>query len=278
MRRLCVVGVGLIGASVGLAARRFGAADAIVGVETGTEAADAAVAAGAVDAAGADLAVGIADADCVVLAVPPPQIVALLPRIAALRPENCVVTDTGSTKAAIAAAGAAYPWFVPGHPMAGGERHGPAAGRADLFVGASWPLTPTDATDPDALDRIRAFVEALGAQPFLLDPLAHDRAVALTSHLPHLLAYALQRVAHDRVAAGETHLPRLIAGGFHSATRVAASSPALWRDIALSNREPLRDAARELRGSLDALLEALDAADGDALHRLLLLGHRAPDA
>lgn len=271
--RLTVVGAGLIGASVGRAARARGLAE-VVAVEPDAAAADAARAIGAADRVVADLATGIDGADLIVLAAPPSAIVALLEPVGRLRGPDSVVTDVGSVKVPIAAAAAGLSWFVPGHPMAGGERHGPSASQPDLFVGAAWPLTPTDATDPAALARVSEFVAALGARPMVLTPDAHDRAVAVTSHLPHALAFALYAVARRRAEGGDDALFALAAGGFHSATRVAASSPELWRDICLSNRREVLSAARDLAREFSALLDALEAGDSAATLAAFEAGHR----
>lgn len=272
--RLAIVGAGLIGASIGRAARARGVAGEVVAVEPDPDAAAAARAVGAADRVTPDLAAGIEGADLIVLASPPAAILGLLAPLRTMRPPGAVVTDVGSVKGPIAAAGGDLPWFVPGHPMAGSERHGAGASQPDLFVNAAWPLTPTAGTDPVAAARVGAFVAALGARPMVLSPEAHDRAVAVTSHLPHAMAFALYAVALRRAAAGDDALFALAAGGFHSATRVAASSPALWRDICLTNAREVLTAAREFTRELEGILDALERGDGDGLAASLKRGHR----
>ena len=273
--RLTVVGAGLIGASIGRSARARGVADEVVAVEPDAAAASAAREVGAADRVVRELAAGVDGADLIVLAAPPGAIVRLLPAVASIRPAGAIVTDVGSVKGPIAAAAADLPWFVPGHPMAGSERHGAAASLADLFVGATWPLTPTERTDPAALERVTAFVAGLGARPQVMTPEAHDRAVAVTSHLPHAMAFALYAIARQRASAGDDALFALAAGGFHSATRVAASSPALWRDICMANRQETVSAARAFAQALGGIVGALERGDDIALLKCLEAGHRA---
>jgi prephenate dehydrogenase len=195
----------------------------------------------------------VRDADLIVLATPIPRILADLPRLAPLLSPGAVVTDVGSAKAQIARVGdEALPpgAWVPGHPMAGSERSGVEASEAGLFEGAVWALTPTGHTGGVALSRVRDLAEAVGARTVSLSPDAHDEAVAVTSHLPHVLAYALAAVAGER-ARTNPHLFDLAAGSFASATRVAQSSPELWQGIAQTNRAALADVLRELRAQLD---------------------------
>ncbi len=272
---LAIVGAGLIGGSIGRAARRARAADRIVAVEADPDRAAAVVAAGAADDATTDLEAGVRDADIVVLAVPVRQILALLPRLAALLAPNTIVTDVGSVKAPIARDGALHLGgrFVAGHPLAGRERHGIDAATADLFDGAAWALTPTPETAPDALEAVERFVAALGARPLLLDPERHDRIVAVTSHLPHLLAFALYEMAGER-AAVDPDLFALAAGGFHSTTRVAGSSPALWTDICRTNRTEVLAAARAFEAALGRAIAALERDDAGALHAAFTRGQR----
>jgi prephenate dehydrogenase len=275
--RLAVVGVGLIGGSAGLAARGRGAAGHVVGVGPNRATLERAKERGAVDSFSTDLEGGVAGADLVLLAAPVPRILEQLRELAPLLKPGAVVTDAGSVKGEIARAGADAlgPAFVPGHPMAGSERSGIDAANADLFDGATWALTPTPQSSPDAVETVRAFAAALGARPLMLDPDAHDRAVAVTSHLPHLLAYALAATAGRAAADGNPHLFDLAAGSFASGTRVAASSPDLWQGIALSNRDALLSALDACLGELGAMRAALEAGDADTLLAALRRGHEA---
>ncbi|MES2462624.1 MAG: prephenate dehydrogenase/arogenate dehydrogenase family protein [Armatimonadota bacterium] len=275
--RVAIVGVGLIGGSLGMALRERRLASSVIGIGRNPETLQKAVRLGAIDEAATDLADGIKDADLIVLATPIGQILADMERLSTLLSTNAVVTDVGSTKGEIARAGDRLMprgAFVPGHPMAGSERSGVEAARADLFIEATWALTPTTSTEKEALQRVRHLAQAVGARTILLDPDAHDRAVAVTSHLPHVLAYALATLAE---AESETnpHLFDLAAGSFASATRVAASSPELWRDIALSNRDALLQSVRAYRVSLAETEDALERGDADALLALFQKGFAA---
>lgn len=275
--RVAIVGVGLIGGSLGMALKNRRLAQTVVGVGRERGRLETARGLGAIDDLTTDLAAGIYQADLVVLATPVPQILADLPRLAPLLSPGAIVTDVGSTKGQIARAGDdALPGsaFVAGHPMAGSERSGVEAGHAELFIEATWALTPTARTDPTALARVRALAQAVGARTLVLDPDAHDRAVALTSHLPHVLAYALAALAGE-AAKSTPHLYDLAAGSFASATRVADSSPELWQGIAASNQEALASAIRAFRADLDITLAALESGDTNTLREQFARGHAA---
>ncbi len=264
IRRLVVVGVGLLGGSVAKAARAEGLAREIVGVGRDRGRLEPAVRDGVLDRALTDVAEGVRDADLVVLAAPVQTLERLLPVVAAAAGPDTVVTDVGSTKAGIVAAAqraaARTPFrFVGSHPMAGSEQSGYAVARADLFRGATVVVTPTDATEPGALKTVTMFWEALGARVTALDPATHDRAVAAISHLPHLVADALV----DAVARWEPAAFALAARGFRDTTRIAASDPDVWREIFLANRDALRAGTRAFRQALDDL-EALVAAGDEA--------------
>ncbi|MFB3819854.1 MAG: prephenate dehydrogenase, partial [Candidatus Methylomirabilales bacterium] len=267
--RLAVVGLGLIGGSLALAAREAKVVDAILGVERDPAHREAAGRLGLADRVGADLRL-LAEADLVVLAVPVCGISALLPEVARAVPPHAVVTDVGSVKAAIQAAGeAAFPdgRFVAGHPIAGRERSGPEAARADLFAGATCILTPTAATRPAARAAVDALWQAAGCRVRCMEAGWHDQVFAAVSHLPHLVAYALM----DAVLGMERGAERIAfsAGGLRDFTRVAASHPEMWRDIFCMNREPLLRAVAAYRQALDGLEAAIRAGDGEAILRRL---------
>jgi 3-phosphoshikimate 1-carboxyvinyltransferase len=274
LRRVGIVGVGLIGGSLGLALRRAGLAREIVGVGRSRANLDVALARGIVDRAGDDPAL-VAGCELVVLATP---VASLAPTAAAIAPHlapRAIVTDAGSVKESVVrdctAALAGRGRFVGGHPIAGTEDSGAAAADAELFRGARCVLTPVADTDADALARVRALWQAAGMEVVEMPPAAHDRLLALTSHVPHLLAFALTRAAEAARAGGDTALdPFLFAGpSFRDATRVAASSPETWRDILLANRPALGRALAAVRAELDALERALAAGDGETLARLV---------
>lgn len=277
LSRVAIVGVGLIGGSLGMALRGRRLAQTVVGVGRDAARLETARRLGAVDEIATDLAAGVAGADLVVLATPIRQIIADLETLSPLLSPGALVTDVGSTKAEIARAGdTALPGgaFVAGHPMAGSERSGVEAANPELFIEAVWALTPTAATNADALVRLKALAQGVGARVLVLEPEEHDRAVAVTSHLPHVLAYALAALAAD-TARNSPHLYDLAAGSFTSATRVAASPPDLWQDVALTNRAALAEVLRAYRDDLDAVLTALDAGNAEMLRARFQAGFDA---
>ncbi|MGH2739771.1 MAG: prephenate dehydrogenase/arogenate dehydrogenase family protein [Actinomycetota bacterium] len=274
-QRVAVLGTGLIGTSIALAARQgFGAL--VVGYDPDSSALEGAQRRGALQPAGS-LEEAAGDADLVFVCPPVSQI----PHVAAaaLRAGSGPVTDVGSAKMEVlrrldgllAGDEGLGSRFVGGHPMTGSERSGPEAASSTLLDGAIWVLTPTKETDGHAVRSIEEAVNAMGGQPIRLDPERHDRMVALTSHLPQLASSALMRTATEEAVA-EPELLMLSAGGFRDLTRLAASNPALWVDILEANREALGSAlelfARRLEelaalvanGDTAALTEALEAA------------------
>lgn len=267
---MTVVGVGLIGGSLALAAKRAGAVQTVVGVARSAASREVAVARGLVDRVAEDLAAGVRGADLVVLAVPVQEIVRLLPDVARLGGSGCLVTDVGSVKGPILAAGdAALPdgRFVAAHPIAGKEQSGPAAAHADLFHGANWILTPGARTRPEALERVAALCRAVGATVLRMDAVWHDEVFATVSHLPHLAAFALM----DAVLATERGRERIrfSAGGLRDFTRVAGSDPVMWRDIFLMNREPVLTVLAGYQQALERLADAIRDGDGAAIEARL---------
>src|SRR5438105_9635008 len=262
--RVALVGTGLIGASVGLAAKRSGDVE-VAGWDPDRDALSAARERGAVDDEAASVEDAVRGAELAVVAAPvtrlPAQVAAVL-----AAPGDATVTDVGSTKSAVVAANGSSPRFVGGHPVAGSEAHGAAHARAELFDGATWFLTPAPATDPERYRFLHGFVSSLGAVPVAVDPDAHDRLLALTSHLPHALAnLLLNQVGAQRV---EGHEPLAAAGAsFRDMTRVAGANPRIWVDIFLENASTLRDALAEHRRQVERLESALDAGDAGFLAR-----------
>jgi prephenate dehydrogenase len=270
IRRLAIVGVGLLGGSVARAARARSVAGEIVGIGRDGARLATALRDGALDHATTDLPGGVAGADLVILGATVSANEVLLERVWAAAGDGAIVTDVGSTKRSIVRAAerlaATRPLaFVGSHPMAGSERSGYAASRADLFDGALVVVTPTDATEPRAVKGVTAFWEALGARVTALDPDSHDRGVAAISHLPHLVAYALMAaIAHD----GADALP-LAARGLRDTTRIAASDPAMWAEIFVDNRDALLARTGEFRRALDELEQLVRAGDRAATEALL---------
>jgi prephenate dehydrogenase len=269
--RIALVGTGLMGASVGLAAKRAGA-ERVAGYDADPDALAVAAERGAVDDAAESMEAAVAEADLVVVAVPVTQLSSQVRTVLEAAPETATVTDVGSTKQW--AAGLADR-FVGGHPVCGREAHGPGYASADLFEGATWFLTPGAATDADRYRLVHGFVVSLGAVPVAIDPQAHDRLVALTSHLPHALANVL--VNHAGAGRIEGHDPLAAAGGsLRDMTRVAGANPRIWVDIFLDNAAPLGEALSEHRRRIEQLEQALAARDAGMLARWIAeaSGHR----
>lgn len=262
--RLCIVGVGLIGGSLGMAVRQYGLAKQVVGVGRSAEHLQLALQRGAIDEATTDLLQGVSDADMVIVCTPVGSIIPTLQRCLSRLSPNCVVTDVGSVKNDIVQQATALlgERFVGGHPMAGSEQVGVHNARADLFINTTWALTPLPQTAADALQRVKLLAEGVGARVIFADPEEHDRAVALTSHLPHAVALALVHVAE------KSSYPQLIGGSFRDGTRVAASSPELWRDIFLHNREHVLWAIDEFAGKLQEVRSAIAEEDAETIQRL----------
>ena len=270
-RQMTVVGVGLIGGSLALATKQAGAVQTVVGVGRSEASRAVALSRGLTDRVTEDLTSGVRGADLVVLAVPVHEIVRLLPEVARLADPGCVVTDVGSVKGPILAAGdAAFPdgRFVASHPIAGKEQAGPAAARADLFRGANWILTPGKGTRPAALEKVTALWRAAGASVLRMEAGWHDEVFATVSHLPHLVAYALMDAVLATERGGERI--RFSAGGLRDFTRVAGSDPVMWRDIFLMNREPVLKVLAGYQEALERLAAVIRDGDGAALEARLL--------
>ena len=268
--RLVVVGVGLLGGSVALAARASGVAREIVGVGRDRQRLEGPLRAGLVDRIATDVAAGVDGADCVVLAATVGANERLLESIWARVPAGALLTDVGSTKRRIVTAAerlaAGRPLaFLGSHPMAGSEKSGWQVARADLFRGATVIVTPTDATEPRAIKGVSALWEALGARVSALDPETHDRTVAAISHLPHVAAWALV----DAVGRFEPGALAFAARGFKDMTRIAASDPPMWRDVLLDNADAIRASLGAFRAALDELERLLAADDAAGIEALL---------
>lgn len=269
---VAIVGVGLIGGSLGMAWRAGETVRRVIGIVRRPEAVEEVVAVGACDEATLDLAAGVAEADVVVVCTPVTTIVPTVQRLMPHVRPGCIVTDAGSTKRQICGA----LWqscrddviFIGGHPMAGSEREGVQAADPYLFQNAVYVLTPPPCVNPDVLDRLRSLVEATGAHPVVMDPERHDLIVAAVSHVPHLMAATLVQTALA-VQASIPETLNLAAGGFRDTTRIASGSPEIWRDICLTNRLAIQEVLGHLRAIQERLEEALAAADGEGIERFL---------
>jgi prephenate dehydrogenase len=261
--KIAVLGVGLIGGSIGLAARRRLDAE-VVGWGRSPERLRRAAALGAINRAAGSLAEACEDADLVFCCGP----VAALPEqaraaLAAAGPES-VISDVGSTKGELVAAVAEDERFIGGHPLAGAETAGVENAREDLFEGARWYLTPTDRSSGLLYDRLQRTLTGLGARPQAIDPQGHDRLMATVSHLPHVLANALASEAAESLARGSERLPD-VGPSFRDATRVAGSNPAIWADIYASNREAVAASVDSVAARLQEAAELIRTGDREAL-------------
>ncbi len=271
---VAIVGVGLIGGSLGMALKGRRLAHRVIGIGRNPDRLETAVALGAIDAGVTDLRRGVAEADVIVLCTTVGHIVETLPSVLeAVRP-GAVVTDVGSTKATIARRAAGFAFFVGGHPMAGSEQAGVESATPLLFEEATWAMTPMEGSDPGAVKTVERLAREVGATTLTLSPEAHDAMLAITSHLPHVLASSLMRQA---AVAQRVHpqTQRLTAGSFADATRVAASPPQIWRDVCLTNREALLAALHGFRAELDTLETAVEAGDADRIEAFFAAGAEA---
>ncbi|HEV2814692.1 MAG TPA: prephenate dehydrogenase/arogenate dehydrogenase family protein [Solirubrobacteraceae bacterium] len=253
--RVAVVGVGLIGGSIGIAARsQLGAH--VTGWDPDPDALSAARARDAVDAAASSVGAALEGADLAFVAAPVGALPGVVDEVLRRAPAECAVTDVGSTKRAVAVDD---PRFCGGHPLAGAETAGVHHARGDLFEGAVWYLTPTARTSGILLERVHRAVAAFGARPVAIDPETHDRLMAGVSHLPHVLANVL--VAQAAVALGGESIPST-GPSFRDATRVAGANSAIWTDIYLANRDALVERIEDTVARLSSVAAAL--RDGDA--------------
>ena len=279
LRTVAIAGLGLIGGSLGMALRERRLAGRVLGLPRRAETIAEGLQCGAIDEGSLDVS-RAAEAELIILAAPVLSFEPLVRQLAPHLKPGTLVTDVGSTKAEITRS---IPDLLPegvdfvgGHPMAGSERGGVLAGRADLFDGAVWVLTRGERTRPESLEQMAALVKALGATPVEMEPTLHDDAVARISHLPHVVAAALAEAAeHGEVPADILRL--LIAGGFKSTTRIAASPPDMWRDICLTNREAVLASLTGFESALARFRRALEQEDAAAVLEAFQRGKSARD-
>jgi len=276
-RTIVIIGVGLIGGSIGMAVRKKRLAETVIGVGPREDELKRAVALKAIDAYATDdrkIKKAVEGADLVVLAAPVGRLETAARDLSSALPKKTVVTDVGSVKGALVrrleesfssdASGRSR--FVGGHPIAGRETSGVGAASAGLFSDALCILTPTGRTDPKAIETVKRFWEAIGARTVSMDPDAHDRILAIVSHLPHLVAYALVNTVLD-LQSKNGDLLSYSGGGLRDFTRVAASSPEMWRDICLFNRDNLLAVIEAFEIILDRLKRLMVEGNGEALRR-----------
>ncbi len=269
---LAIVGSGLIGSSIALAARRRNAAGRIIVADHSVAVLERAKALGLADVVTDDLARAVGGAQCVILCVPIGAYEAVAQAIAPALQAGTIVSDVGSVKGAVIAALEAilpgHARLVPAHPVAGTEQSGPDAGFASLFVNRWCILTPPEGADEQAVTKVKAFWEALGSHVEVMGASHHDLVLAITSHVPHLIAYNIVGTAADLEEVTRSEVIKFSAGGFRDFTRIAASDPTMWRDVFLHNKDAVLEMLGRFNEDLTALQRLIRRGDGDGLFAL----------
>ena len=270
--RMALIGVGLIGSSISHAARRAGLVRTITGSARTIDTVEIAKSLGIVHEGFATAAEAARDADLVILCTPVGLCGPIAQEIRDVLKPGAILTDVGSVKTSIVRDVAPHVpegvHFVAGHPIAGTEQSGPEAGFAELFDGRWTILTPELHTDAAATEKLKAFWEALGSKVEIMTPEHHDLVLAITSHVPHLIAYNIVNTAAHLERVTDSEVIKFSAGGFRDFTRIAASDPTMWRDIFLNNKDAVLDMLGRFTEDLTALQRAIRFGDGDTLHRL----------
>jgi cyclohexadieny/prephenate dehydrogenase len=270
--RLALIGVGLIGSSIARAARAQNAVRSIVATARSAATRRRVIELGIADQVVDTNAAAAAGADLVIVSIPVGQCGAVAREIAGHLKPGAIVSDVGSVKADVIRDMAphlpASVHFVPAHPVAGTEHSGPDAGFAELFNGRWCILTPPPATDQAAVDRLSSFWQTLGAKVAVMSAEHHDLVLAITSHVPHLIAYTIVGTADDLSAVTRSEVLQYSAGGFRDFTRIAASDPTMWRDIFLANKAAVMEMLGRFNTDLSRLTRAIEDGDGDALFDL----------
>lgn len=263
-----IIGLGLIGSSIARAVRAHMPSVRLSGYDTDPAVLEIAQAMGLCDDHLDRLDLAVADADLVILCIPLGAMAAVAAQLAKCLPQSAIVSDVGSSKEEVVKAlRAELPdaTIVPAHPVAGTENSGPESGFATLFHGRWCILTPEPETAADPIARVRAFWEALGANVDLMTPRHHDLVLAVTSHVPHLIAYSIVGTASDLEKVTRSEVIKYSAGGFRDFTRIAASNPTMWRDVFLSNRDAVLEILQRLTEDIMGLQRAIRWGDGDQL-------------
>jgi cyclohexadieny/prephenate dehydrogenase len=271
-KRVCIIGYGLIGSSLARVIRQGNLAETLICADTSLDVCHRVLDLDIADASTDDLAEGVAACDLVILAVPVGAYESVMEKIALALAPGAILTDVGSVKqAVIAAVGAHLPenvHFIPAHPIAGTEHSGPDAGFAELFVGRWSIITPLPHSDIQAVEKITKLWEACGARIEIMDPRRHDLVLAITSHLPHLLAYTIVGTATDLEEHTQDDVIKFSASGFRDFTRIAASDPVMWRDIFMNNREAVLEIVQRFTEDLTAMQRAIRWGDADQLQAM----------
>jgi len=266
--RVAVIGLGLLGGSIGLAVQAYLPGVATTGYDCDPVSRARAAGRGLVGQVHETAVAAVRDADLVIFCVPPGAMAAAAAEIAGALPVGALVSDVGSSKQAVARAlGEALPGHavIPAHPVAGTENSGPDAGFAELFRNRWCIVTPPADVDPALLAKLVSFWQALGANVETMDAQHHDLVLAVTSHLPHLIAYTIVGTASDLESVTQSEVIKYSAGGFRDFTRIAASDPTMWRDVFLSNKDAVLEMLQRFSEDLTALQRAIRVDDGDRL-------------
>lgn len=263
-KKIAIIGVGLIGGSLSLVLKQKGMVESVAGIGRGLENLQAAKRLGVVDSFTQDVSEGVKDADLVVVATPVLKITETIKKALPSLKEGCIITDVGSVKEALI--NQIEPMlpkavhFVPGHPIAGTEHSGAEAAFPELFINRKCIITPTEKTDPEALNIVKAVWEAAGSQVVVMDAATHDSILAAVSHLPHMIAYSLVNAIGDIEAKGTDALS-YSAGGFKDFTRIASSSPEMWSDICALNKDSIVNVIEDFQARLEKLKNQIKASD-----------------
>jgi cyclohexadieny/prephenate dehydrogenase len=267
--RLALIGFGLIGGSIARAARAQGLVNEIVATARSAATRERVQELGIVDRVVESNAEAVKDADLVILCIPVGACGAATEEISAALKPGAIISDVGSVKAAVVHAMAGHlpanVHFVPAHPVAGTEDSGPDSGFAELFINRWCILTPPDGTDADAVEKLAAFWRAIGANVEIMTPEHHDLVLAVTSHLPHLIAYTIVSTADELEDVTRSEVLKFSAGGFRDFTRIAASDPTMWRDVFLNNKDAVLEMLGEFQEDLSKLTRAIRRGDGETL-------------
>jgi cyclohexadieny/prephenate dehydrogenase len=270
--KIALIGIGLIGGSIALDARKRGLAKSIVAATRRAETAAAANRLKLADHCGTDLAAACDGADLVIVCTPVGVCGEVARTIAPKLRPGCIVSDVGSVKQTVIADMAPHipkgVHFIPAHPVAGTENSGPEAAILGLFQGRWCILTPLPDSDANAVAKLETFWKALGSEVEQIDPASHDRILAITSHLPHLIAYTIVGTADDLGGHLNSQVLKFAAGGFRDFTRIASSDPTMWRDVFLNNREAVLEVLQRFQEDLSYLQRAIRWGEGDKLFEL----------
>jgi len=267
--KVCIVGLGLIGGSIGLAIKRSNISNQITGYARSNSTLERAIDLGLVDSVRDNLKDAVNDSDLVILATPLSTFRELVEEMSPFLKKGCIITDTGSAKLTviedlkdILPNGVE---FVPGHPIAGTEESGPDAGFAELFDNRWCILTPTEDNSSNAVDLVKDFWESIGSKVEIMDPMHHDKVLAITSHIPHLIAFNIVGTANNLANVTEKEVVKYSAGGFRDFTRIAASDPKMWSDIFTYNSDAVLEMLDLFSNDLAKLKAAVIKKDSDLL-------------